>query len=227
METACFRPLGASGCNTTRPFLAGGPAAMMARCREKPGVIVVLDEARAQHDVAGATLRCPGCAGQLRRWGFARTRSLRLSGGARAALRPRRVRCAGCAVTHVLLPAAAPVRHAYAIEVVGQALLASVSGQGHRRIGAELGVPADTVRGWVRRVNARAEWLRVQGTTTAHEFDPMLPVVVPAGSALAEAVSVLATAAAATVRRLGPIAPVWQIIAMIAGGQLLTPLRGG
>lgn len=190
-------------------------------------MIVVLDEARAQQDVAGATLRCPGCAGQLRRWGFAPTRSLHLARGARASLRPRRVRCASCAVTHVLLPAVAPARHAYAIEVVGQALLGSIAGQGHRRIGPELGVPADTVRGWVRRVNARAEWLRMQGTTWAHEFDPMLPVVVAAGSALADAVSVLATAAAAAVRLLGPIAPVWQIIAMIAGGQLLSPLRGG
>jgi hypothetical protein len=88
-------------------------------------------------------------------------------------------------------------------------------------------VPADTVRGWIRRVRARAEWLRVQGTIAAHRFDPMLPAIVPAGSALADAVSVLAMAAAALVRRLGPIAPPWQIIAMLARGRLLAPLRSG
>jgi len=52
-------------------------------------------------------------------------------------------------------------------------------------------------------------------------------VIVPAGSALADAVSALATAAAAMVRRLGPLAPPWQIIAMIARGQLLALVRSG
>ncbi|HEY5249757.1 MAG TPA: DUF6431 domain-containing protein, partial [Dermatophilaceae bacterium] len=165
--------------------------------------------------------------GRLRRWGFARTRSLRSSGGGRVWLRPRRVRCASCRVTHVLLPALAPPHRAYTIEVVGQALLASVLGRSHRRIGADLGVPADTVRDWIRRARARAEWLRVQGTTAAHRLDPMLPVIDPAGSALGDAMSALATAAAASVRRLGPTAPPWQIIAMIARGQLLAPARSG
>ena len=190
-------------------------------------MIVVLDQAQA--DLGGSELRCPDCSGQLRRWGFARTRSLRCSGGGRVWLRPRRVRCASCRVTHVLLPALAPPHRAYAIDVVGQALLASSCGRSHRTIGADLGVPADTVRDWIRRVRARAEWLRVQGTIAAHRLEAMLmlPVIVPAGSALADAVSALATAAAAMVRRLGPLAPPWQIIAMIARGQLLAPVRSG
>ena len=125
-------------------------------------MILVLDQAQA--DLGGSELRCPDCSGQLRRWGFARTRSLRCSGGGRVTLRPRRVRCASCRVTHVLLPAPAPPHRAYTIDVVGQALLASACGQSHRTIGADLGVPADTVRDWIRRVRARAEWLRVQGT---------------------------------------------------------------
>ncbi len=190
-------------------------------------MIVVLDQAQAQRDLAAAVLRCPGCAGSLRQWGFARARSLRLSCGGRTSLRPRRVRCSACAVTHVLLPAQAPARHAYAIEVVGQALLASVRGQGHRAIGAELAVPADTVRGWIRRATGRAEWLRMQGTIGAHECDPMLPATVPTGSALADALSALGIAAAAVLRRLGPIAPPWHIIAMLARGRLLAPQRSG
>ena len=105
------------------------------------------------------------------------------------------------------LPALAPPHRAYTIDVVGQALLASACGRSHRTIGADLGVPADTVRDWIRRVRARAQWLRVQGTIAAHRLDPMLPVIVPAGSALADAMSALATAAAAMVRRLGPTAP--------------------
>lgn len=190
-------------------------------------MIVVLDQAQAHRDLAAATLRCAGCAGPLRQWGFARTRSLRLSCGGRTSLRPRRARCSACAVTHVLLPAQAPARHAYAIDVVGQALLASARGQGHRMIGAELAVPADTVRGWIRRANGRADWLREQGTVRGHEFDPMLPVAVPTGSALADALSALDLAAAAVVRMLGPIAPTWHIIAMLARGRLLAPRLSG
>jgi len=63
-------------------------------------VILVLDQAQA--DLASPELTCPHCPGRLRRWGFARTRSLRSSGGGRVWLRPRRVRCASCRVTHVL-----------------------------------------------------------------------------------------------------------------------------
>jgi hypothetical protein len=185
-------------------------------------VILVLDQAQA--DLGGPELTCPDCPGRLRRWGFARMRSLRSSGGGRVWLRPRRV---SCRVTHVLLPALAPPHRAYTIDVVGQALLASACGHSHRTLGADLGVPADTVRDWIWRVRARAEWLRVQGTIKAHMLDPMLPVIVPAGSALGDAMSALATAAAASVRRLGPTAPPWQIIAMIARGQHLAPVRGG
>jgi hypothetical protein len=61
----------------------------------------------------------------------------------------------------------------------------------------------------------------------AHNFDPMLSAIVPAGSQLADAVSSLGTAAAAMARRIGLLAPPWQIIAMIACGQLLAPLRSG
>jgi hypothetical protein len=127
----------------------------------------------------------------------------------------------------VLLPAQAPARHAYAIDVVGQALLASARGQGYRAIGAELAVPADTVRGWIRRAIGRAEWLRMQGTIRAHEYDPMLPATAPTGSALADALSALGLAAAAVLRLLGPIAPPWHIIAMLARGRLLAPQLSG
>jgi hypothetical protein len=187
-------------------------------------VIVVLDPQRAQADLTAALLRCPGCTGPLRPWGFARARSLRTTCGT-ATLRPRRARCSGCAVTHVLLPARAPARHAHTIELIGLALLASAHGDSARTISAELAVPADTIRSWVRRVTGRAGWLYAQGITAAHSFDPMLAPAAPGRSALADALDALAAAAAAVVRLLGPLAPPWQIIAMIARGQLLAPLR--
>ena len=97
----------------------------------------------------------------------------------------------------------------------------------NRTIESELGIPPDTVRGWIRRATARAEWLRVQRTAIAHQFNLMLSVTVPAGSPLADAVSALGTAASAVVRKLGRVAPSWQVIAMIARGYLLTPLHSG
>ena len=76
---------------------------------------------------------------------YARPRSLRLSCGARISLRPRRARCRACSLTHVLLPAFAPPRSAYTMEVVGPALLGSAQGRSHRTIAADLGLPVDTV----------------------------------------------------------------------------------
>jgi hypothetical protein len=82
-----------------------------------------------------------------------------------------------------------------------------------RTISAEFAVPADTIRGWVRRATGRAGWLYAQGITAGHSLDPMLPAAVPRRSALAEALDALAAAAAAAVRRLGPLGSPWQIIA--------------
>lgn len=186
-------------------------------------MIVVLDPQRAQAELAAARLRCPGCTGPLRPWGFARARSLRSSCGATTSLRPRRARCSGCAATHVLLPASAPARHAHTIDLIGLALLASANGSSPQTISAELAVPADTIRGWIRRATGRAHWLYTQGIQAAHRFDPMLPASVPGRSALADALEALASAASPVVRLLGPVGTPWQIIAMIAGGQLLAP----
>jgi hypothetical protein len=103
---------------------------------------VILVQDQAQAELGGPELTCPHCPGRLRRWGFARTRSLGSSGGGRVWLRPRRVRCTSCRVTHVVLPALAPPHRAYTIDLVGEALLASVCGQGHRAIGADLAGPS-------------------------------------------------------------------------------------
>ena len=90
---------------------------------------MILVQDQAQADLGAPELTCPHCPGQLRRWGFARTRSLRSFGGGRVWLRPRRVRCASCRVTHVLLPALAPPHRAYTIDLVGAAPVARVTEQ--------------------------------------------------------------------------------------------------
>ena len=113
------------------------------------------------------------------------------------------------------------------MEVVGPALLGSAQGRSHRTIAAELGLPADTVRGWIRKVNGRAEWLRTTATVAAHTLDANLPPIPPTQvrSAFAEAISALGAAAAAARLMFGPTATPWEFLAAIAHGHLLAPLR--
>lgn len=111
------------------------------------------------------------------------------------------------------------------VEVVAAALLAHHAGAGHRTIAAELDVPHDTVRSWLRRIIARAEWLRHRATVWASQCDPDLAPITPTGSRLGDALEALGVAVSAHRRRLGTNATAWQLLAMIAGGRLLAPLR--
>src|SRR6266511_3635705 len=99
------------------------------------------------------------------------------------------------------------------------------AGRRHRPIANALGVPADTVRGWLRRARRRAPWLRVLATGVAYRADPSLGPIPPRRSVLADAVEALGQAAAALTRRLGVLAASpWQVIAALTGGRLLAPL---
>jgi hypothetical protein len=195
---------------------------------QEEAVIVVLDQAQAQRELATGRLACPGCGGRLRPWGHARPRPVRHRGGQRSWVRPRRACCAGCGATHVLLAATSLPRRADRVEVVGAALLAAAGGWGHRPIAAALGLPPDTVRGWLRRARERAGWLRALAMRRAFELDPMLGPVTPRRSRLADAVEALGLAVAALTRRLGVLAASpWPVIAALTGGRLLAPLRSG
>ena len=95
-------------------------------------VTVEADQVRVESRLTAGQLECPDCPGVLAPWGFARPRGVRGVGS----LRPRRARCLGCLVTHVLLPVTVLLRRADAAEVIGAALLARAAGHGHRRIAA-------------------------------------------------------------------------------------------
>src|SRR5674476_1704857 len=123
---AWIRPVRTQDATPLAPYPLEDQSGRMGRCEKEPAVILVQDQAKG--DLGGPELRCPDCPGQLRRWGFARTRWLRSFGGGRVWLLPRRVRCTSCRVTHVLLPALAPPPCAYTIDLVGVALLASADG---------------------------------------------------------------------------------------------------
>ena len=58
------------------------------------------------------------------------------------------------------LPARLLLRRMDEAAVAGAALAAAARGLGHRRAAREVGVPEDTVRGWLRRAAGRAGQVR-------------------------------------------------------------------
>jgi hypothetical protein len=169
-------------------------------------------------------LDCPGCEGVLAPWGWARPRRVRGVGS----LRPRRARCLGCLVTHVLLPVTVLLRRADAAEVIGAALTARAAGLGHRRIAVWLGVPADTVRGWLRRWGARLEPARVHFIVVARLAGVDQSVPKATGSPWRDVLAALGAATRAVTARFGTagvIGPVtaWQVAVASSGSRLLSP----
>lgn len=183
-------------------------------------LIVCGEEALVEAELVGGLLGCPSCRGVLGPWGHGRERVLRCSVGDWL-LRPRRARCRGCAGTHVLLPDVALVRRRDEVSVIGRAIEAKLAGVGHRPIAERLGVPKDTVRGWLRRFAERAERIRWHFTRWAVVLDPELGRVMAAGSGVVvDALEAVAVAARAWVLRFGP-GEVWRIAGALSGGVLL------
>lgn len=186
---------------------------------------VEADPVLVETRLVSGQLACPGCEESLRPWGWARAREVH---GVVGTLRPRRARCAACLVTHVLLPVTVLLRRAYAADVVGAALAARADGAGHRPIGQRLGVPAETVRGWLRTLDSRLEPARVFLLQVARRAG--VDVVVPTGLGCPwrDLLAALGAATAAVKGRFGPVGvlgPVtaWQVAAACSGGRLLSP----
>ncbi|ORB77238.1 hypothetical protein BST46_25635 [Mycobacterium timonense] len=138
---------------------------------------------------------------------------------------PRRSRCTGCRVTHVLLPVTALLRRADAAAVIVSALATKATRRvGFRRIAADLARPAETVRGWLRRFAERAEAVRSVFTVWLRgiDFDPVMPDA--AGGVFADAVVVIGALAAAIGRRFSlPVVSLVETAVAVSGGRLLAP----
>ena len=126
----------------------------------------------------------------------------------------------------MLLPVSVLARRADAAGVIGAALAGAVAGLGHRKVAERAGRPAATVRGWLRRLAARAEALRSAfiRVLCALDPDPLLPA--PAGSPAADAVAVIVAVAAVAGCRWGggalALSP-WEVASAVTGGRLLAP----
>jgi hypothetical protein len=124
----------------------------------------------------------------------------------------------------VLLLVDALLRRADTAAVIGSALLSKATGCGHRVIARELGRPASTVRGWLRRFASRAESVRAAFTALAVTLvvDAVLPE--PAGTVFADAVASVGAAASAVVRRFGmSMVSGWRVASAVSAGRLLAP----
>lgn len=171
-----------------------------------PAVLLCLDADARAADLAAGELACLSCPdGRLAPWGYGRKRAVRLRGGRVARLRPRRARCRSCRRTHLLLPSWCASRRTDGIEVIGAAAGLAMAGAGHRPIAAALGVPAGTVRGWLRRLRGRAEPLRQHaiGELNWLGFYPPGPPRKLAGSLLGEALNALAATVDCARRNFG------------------------
>jgi hypothetical protein len=119
-------------------------------------------------------------------------------------------------------------RRADAVGVIAAAAAVSaLHGTGTARIGADLGVPGATVRGWLRRLRAGADAMRqdamvIFGRITAgHDA----PYPEPSGSALGDALSAVAACAHAAITFCGRTAADWEPLLGLFGLAASSPLH--
>lgn len=182
------------------------------------------DVVPVESELSGGSLVCPGCAGALAPWGWARERSIRHGVGADMVLvrhRPRRARCGRCGSTHVLLSVNLAARRADTAAVIAAAVEAkTVSGAGHRKIAAMLGRPLSTVRGWLRAFAVSAGPLAEAFTAFIHRDGPDAAALwaaaapTPAG----QAVSAVMGYAAVLGSRFGIATVPWQTAGLAGAG---------
>jgi hypothetical protein len=119
----------------------------------------------------------------------------------------------------VLLPDVCLLRRRDAVEVIGAAVLAG-AGAGYRQIAERLGRPAETVRDWLARFRARAEFVAAHFWRWARALDgAVLPV---AGvSSQAEAMDAIGVCTRVASLLLGRRAP-WSWVSALTAGRLLS-----
>jgi hypothetical protein len=115
-------------------------------------MIEVIDAAGARRALVVARLACPSCGGTPRPWGNTRDRALATP---HDTTRPQR-RCAWTGLNaarvrpRTCCPAELLPGRCYPLRVIGVALTDAGQGGGSRPAANRLGVPASTVRSWLR-----------------------------------------------------------------------------
>ena len=192
-------------------------------------VIVVRCPAYTSARPVTSPMDCPNCQSRLIRWGYARERTVRSPGDSIHRVRPARMRCTGCARTHVLLASGLIPRRADSVEVIGTALRHKAQGHGFRWIAQTMGRAESTVRRWLRRAtDSHLQWAWQRGCArliilNAEAFTELR--FSPANHA-GNALLVLAAAAYWDSARCGFTDGAWAMIGMYTRGSLLAPPPG-
>ncbi len=126
----------------------------------------------------------------------------------------------------MLLPASVLLRRADVVTVIGAGLLAKAGGVGHRRVAVEVGRPAWTVRGWLRRAERVAGRVAAVLAAVAAEFGVEFVPPAPAGQSVASVVEAVGGLARAVGRRLGGSCSPWRLAAVVCGGRHELALGG-
>ena len=182
--------------------------------------MVVASLKRAEETLLAGDMPCPRCQGVLRPFGTGRTRTVRGVGADTVTVTPRRVRCADCSATQILLPTELVVRRADSTAAIGAALIAKARGAGFRTIAAKLGRPESTVRRWLRAVREpHAQWLYRRAVDQAVLIDRELLVrPAPQRTVLGHALNLPAGAALRFRDCFGSTDPVWSLMGFFANG---------
>jgi hypothetical protein len=163
-------------------------------------------------------LSCPACGhGQVNFDGWYRRQTRR----GRVSI--QRVLCAsgGCPQrSHSLCPDVLVTGRVDLASVIGWALEAKAAGQGHRTIAETLGVPATTVRGWLRRAAVRGGAVAIRLLAVAATADPAVRAPPTAGQ-VATLVAAVWVAAEAYVRLGEEPVDRWRFAVRHSGGRLL------
>ena len=165
--------------------------------------------------------RCPRCEGPLTGWGS--YRRLARWGARVTVFGVARCRCAVCEVSHALLPAFLVARRMDLAAAIGMALVMAGAGCGHRPVAAALDVPATTVRGWLRRLRARAAGLRALFVRLALQLGAQPGRAPPPRDVLAWLLDAITVAHRAARERLGAAVAgcVWSFSSAVSGGMWL------
>lgn len=166
---------------------------------------------------------CPDCGGELGPWSAGYRRLVRFAGEIRW-LRLTRGRCRACARTHALLPSFLLAYRRDVADTVGAALLGAASGRGHRALAATLGLPAETVRGWLRRARETQATRRARASLFGFAFalgaDPPRPPPIP--DPLLWLLDAVASAHERAWARYGPpMGGPWNLASALTRGRLL------
>lgn len=177
--------------------------------------------AAAGREITVPAQGCPSCSHPLTGWG-GYWRWVRAERRPAQRIWIGRGWCARCGCTQALLPSFLLARRLDTNAVIGSALEQAAGGSGARPIAGRLGLPHTTVRGWWRRLRARAPELLETVLAVATGLDPAPVALTTAGAgAVFEALS--CAWHRARQRVAGRIPDRWAFWSLISGGLALAP----